>query len=107
MKRYGSVVEVHPHKYEEYKRLHAAAWPGVLDRLKASHFSNYSIFYREGWLFSYFEYLGDDFEADVAAVAADKTTQEWWAVCIPCLKPLDSLPEGEIWAPMEEIFHLD
>ena len=107
MKRYGSMVEVRPEKYAEYKRLHAAAWPGVLERLKASNFSNYSIFYREGWLFSYFEYLGDDFESDVAAMASDKTTQEWWAVCIPCLKPLDSLPEGEVWAPMEEIFHLD
>ena len=101
------MVRVRPEKFEEYKRLHADAWPGVLKRLKASNIGNYSIYYREGWLFSYFEYTGQDFEADTAAIAADETTQKWWDVCIPCLQPLDSSPEGEIRAPMEEIFHLD
>jgi L-rhamnose mutarotase len=107
VKRYGSIVRVRPEKYAEYQRLHAAAWPGVLQRLTASHIGNYSIYHREGWLFSYFEYSGDDFAADTAAIAADPITQDWWAVCIPCLQPLDSSPEDEVWAPMEEIFHLD
>ena len=107
MQRYGSMVRVRPEKLEEYRRLHAAAWPGVLQRLKASNIGNYSIYYREGWLFSYFEYSGIDFEADNAAIAADPTTREWWKVCVPCLQPLDSSPEGEVWAPMEEVFHLD
>ncbi len=101
------MVRVLPEKYEEYKRLHADTWPGVLRQIKESNIGNYSIYYREGWLFSYFEYYGSDFEADMAAMAADETTQKWWDVCIPCMKPLDSSPEGEVWAPMEEIFHLD
>ena len=101
------MVRVHPEKYAEYKKLHAAAWPDVLKRLKASNIQNYSIYYRDGWLFSYFEYVGDNFEADNAAIAADPPTRDWWKVCIPCLRPLDSSPEGEIWAPMEEVFHLD
>jgi len=31
MKRYGSMIRLRPEKYEEYKRLHAADWPEILD----------------------------------------------------------------------------
>jgi L-rhamnose mutarotase len=107
MKRYGSVIRVKPEKLDEYKRLHAAVWPDVLAMIRACHIRNYSIYYREGWLFSYFEYHGDDVEADMARMAADPRTQEWWAVCKPCQEPLASAGEGEWWAPMEEVFHCD
>ena len=96
------MVRVHPEKYAEYKKLHAAAWPDVLKRLKASNIQNYSIYYRDGWLFSYFEYVGNDYEADMAKMAADPTTQEWWAVCEPCQEPLSTRAEGEWWAEMDE-----
>ena len=36
------------------------------------------------YLFSYFEYVGGDFEGDMAKIAADPKTQEWWALCKPC-----------------------
>jgi L-rhamnose mutarotase len=28
-------------------------------------------------LFAYYEYTGDDYAADIAAIAADLTTQQW------------------------------
>jgi L-rhamnose mutarotase len=110
MKRFGSVTEVLPEKLEEYKRLHAKAWPGVLARITASNIRNYSIHLRtfddgRHILFTYFEYAGSDFDADMAAIAADPETQRWWDVCKPCLKPFDGLPPGECWAPMEEVFY--
>lgn len=107
MTRYGHVIGVRPERLEEYKRLHAAVWPDVLDRIRACHIRNYSIFYRDGYLFSYFEYTGDDFEADMAEMAADPTTQRWWALCKPCQEPVPTRDEGEWWAPMEEVFHCD
>lgn len=55
-RRYGMVLRVKPERFEDYKRHHAAVWPGVLERITASQIRNYSIFHREGWLFSYFEY---------------------------------------------------
>ena len=36
---------------------------------------------------------------------ADPTTQQWWAVCKPCQKPLASRAPEEWWAGMEEVFH--
>ena len=107
MTRHGSVIRVKPEKLEEYKRLHANAWPGVLQMIHGCNIRNYSIYFHDGLLFSYFEYVGDDFEGDMAKMAADPTTQEWWAVCKPCHDPLPTRAEGEWWAEMEEVFHTD
>ena len=107
MKRYGSVIGVRPEKLDEYKKLHAAVWPAVLDMIRECNIRNYSIYYKDGLLFSYFEYVGDDFEGDMAKMAADPTTQEWWAVCKPCQAPLETRAEGEWWADMEEVFHTE
>ena len=106
MKRMGQVIGIRPDKIEEYKRLHAVAWPGVLAKISECNIRNYVIYLREpeNLLFASFEYHGDDWEADAAKMAADPTTQEWWAVCKPCQQPLDSRGEGEWWADMEEVF---
>ncbi len=68
---------------------------------------NYSIYHKDGFLFSYFEYVGNNFDADMALIAADPRMQEWWATCKPCQKPLESRQQGEWWADMEELFHHD
>ncbi|MBO7269706.1 MAG: L-rhamnose mutarotase [Bacteroidales bacterium] len=105
MKRYGQVIAVKAEKLEEYKRLHANAWPGVLKMISDCNIQNYSIYYKDGLLFSYYEYVGNDYEADMAKLAADEETQRWWDVCKPCQQPLDTRAEGEWWADMEEVFH--
>ena len=75
MKRYGMVIGVKPEMLEEYKRLHAAAWPEVLRTIAACNIKNYSIYYRDNTLFSYFEYTGTDFDADMAKMAAESADQ--------------------------------
>ena len=112
MPRYGSVIEVRPEMLGEYKRLHAAVWPGVLDVIKRCNIRNYSIFLRrlpdgKHYLFSYFEYVGADFAGDMARMAADPETQRWWAVCKPCHEPFSDRAPDEWWAGMEEVFHFD
>ncbi len=107
MKRFASLIALRPEKQEEYLELHRAVWPGVLETLKRAHVSNYSIFLRDGMLFSYLEYHGEDFEADMAAIAADQTTQAWWKLTNPCQQRLGTAAAGEWWAPAEEVFHLD
>jgi L-rhamnose mutarotase len=109
MQRMGMVIGLAPDKVAEYKRLHAAVWPEVLTMISACGIRNYSIFLKEpeNLLFGYWEYHGTDFAADAAKMAADPKTQEWWAVCMPCQRPLESRKEGEWWAMMEEVFHHD
>lgn len=109
MQRMAHVIGLRPDHIAEYTRLHAAVWPEVLERLRASNITNYSIFLRqpENLMFSYWEYTGTDFAADNAAIAADPVTRRWWAICGPMQAPLDTREEGEWWAPMREVFHLD
>jgi L-rhamnose mutarotase len=107
VKRYGMVLRVRPERFEEYKRAHAAVWPGVLKQITRSRIRNYSIYHRDHWLFSYFEYTGDDFAADMRRMAADPETQRWWALMEPMQDPLPNRAPGEWWALMEEVFHHD
>lgn len=112
MKRYGSIIALKTNQLDKYKRLHAAVWPEVLKQIADCNIRNYSIYLRKlpdgkYYLFSYFEYIGTDFEGDMAAMAADPNTQKWWAVCKPCQEPLPDIAEGEWWADMEEVFHCD
>ena len=107
MKRYGMVVKVRPDALEQYKLLHSSVWPDVLKMIKKCNIRNYSVYHKDDMMFSYFEYVGEDFDADMAKMAADPTTQKWWDVCKPCLEPLETRAEGEFWANMEEVFHWD
>ena len=107
MKRFGQIIRVKPGALEDYKRYHANAWPGVLDKIRDCNISNYSIYHKDGLLFAYMEYNGDDFAADMEKMAADPTTQEWWAIMKPLQDPLPTRAEGEWWADMEEVFHTD
>ena len=109
MQRMGMVLGLKPDKVEEYKRLHANVWPAVLALLSAHGITNYSIFLKEpeNLLFGYWEYVGADYAADMQAMAADPTNQAWWAICMPCQQPLEHRQEGEWWAMMPSVFHLD
>ena len=112
MKRYGMILGLRPEKAAEYKQLHAAVWPDVLKKIRECRIRNYSIYLGrlddgQYYLFSYFEYIGGDFAADMARMAADSATQRWWSLCEPCQRPLANRAPGEWWANMEEVFHLD
>jgi L-rhamnose mutarotase len=107
MKRYGSVIKIKPDKLEEYKKLHKDIWPGVAKVITECNIQNYSIFHKDGYLFSYFEYTGKDYDSDMKKMAADPTTQKWWDICKPMQIPLDTRKGGEWWAEAEEVFHQD
>ncbi len=107
IKRVGSVIRIAPDKLDEYKRLHANVWPEVNAMITKCNIHNYSIYYKDGYLFSYFEYTGDDFAADMKKMADDPITNKWWKLTDPLQTPLDTRKEGEWWAEMEEVYHLD
>lgn len=111
VKRVAQLVKLRPEAYEEYKRIHAAVWPEVLAKIHEANIRNYSIYHWNGLLFAYFEYVGNDFEADMAKIASDPKTHEWWAVTDPMQESLNpdakSSKDGGWWVPAEEVFHTD
>jgi len=78
LKRFGSVIGLDPEKEQYYRELHADVWPTIVDRIRQSNIQNYSIYVTEirgqKYLFSYFEYVGTDLEADMKAMADDPET---------------------------------
>ncbi len=105
--RCGSVIDLRTEFEEEFKKLYAAVWPGVLEQIQKSNIQNYSIFLHADHLYSYFEYVGDDFSADMDKMAQDPETLRWWDVCKPMQKKLPTARKDEWWAEMNEVFHID
>ncbi|MGC9450711.1 MAG: L-rhamnose mutarotase [Oceanipulchritudo sp.] len=112
MQRYGMITGLRVEKVDEYKKLHAAVWSDVLKMISACNICNYSIYLHrmpngQHLLFSYFEYAGNDFAADMAKMAADETTRKWWELTDPCQEAVAEAAVGNTWATMPEIFHHD
>lgn len=88
-----------------YRTLHQTNWPGVVDQMRRSNYRNWTTFLID-WegqllLFTYAEYLGDNREADEAAMARDPVSQRWWSHTQPCLAPVDG--SDKIWSPMRKL----
>lgn len=105
--RHALVVGVRPELREEYLELHANVWPGVEAKLSECNITNYSIFVFGDLLIAYYEYVGTDHDADLARIAQDPTTQEWWTKTDPCQVRVgpERLP-GSVWQPIDEVWHL-
>ena len=106
VKRVGMVIKIKPEMIDEYKRLHADDNPGVRDLLKKYHIQNFSIFLQElepnkFYEFGYYEYIGDNLESDMYAMAKEEKTIEWLKLCDPMQISL----EGHSgWKEMEQIY---
>jgi L-rhamnose mutarotase len=106
MKRVGMIVEIRPECLAEYRRIHADGHPGVRDLLQKYHLRNFSIYLQQmqdgKWYeFGYYEYMGCNFEADMAALDREPRNIEWHKICDPMQVPL---PGASGWTEMELIY---
>lgn len=109
VERYGMVIGIRPGMILSYTLLHKHTWPEVLTKITEGNIRNYAIYLNEfdgrHYLFSYFEYVGDDFEADMALVDNDPATIAWMKFTDEvCQIPLSTRHDGEWWAAMERVF---
>ena len=110
VRRFGQIAKIRSDRIERYKALHAEIWPEVANGLTKFHIQNYSIWLQEleegeHYLFGYFEYTGDDFEADMARINEDRVVQKWEREagdeCLVKISPSDEY----WWVDMEEVFY--
>lgn len=104
MKRVGMVIGLREDRAEDYKVLHRDE--GVRDLLTAANIRNFSIYLQrmpDGRLyeFAYYEYVGVDYEGDMARLNANPRNVEWLRLCDPMQIPL---PGHKGWAEMESIY---
>jgi len=102
---FGQLGRLKPEKIEEYCRLHANPWPEVLKTITDCNLQNYSIFRHEDMVFSYFEYVGDDYDADMKKMEQDPITQQWWTHTKPCFEKYAISPFSEFYHDMDQIFY--
>lgn len=102
---FGQLGRLKPEKIEEYEALHAAPWPEVLQTIHDCNLRNYSIFREGAQVFAYFEYIGDDYEADMEKMAQDEETQRWWTHTKPCFQKFSVRSDSEFYADMKQIFY--
>ncbi|CEL59693.1 hypothetical protein RSOLAG1IB_03626 [Rhizoctonia solani AG-1 IB] len=121
--RFCQVVALKTEALEEYKKIHAAVWPAVLDTLRRSHIVDYSIHLLPsppfavagspnldlaGLLIATFKYIGSDWENDSKIAAADPETVRWWAITDGMQHSLvegaTGSKDGPWWHQCEEVF---
>ena len=106
VKRVGMVVGIRPDMIDQYKKLHADSNAGVRDLLGKYHMENFSIFLQEiggKWYeFGYYEYTGDDYEADMAKLDAEPRNKAWLKRCDPMQLPLEG---RKSWTKMEQVYY--
>ena len=107
LRRFGMAARMVPEKREEYLELHRAVWPAVENTIRVCGIRNFTIFVLGDVLFGYYEYVGDDYAADTAAIAADPETQRWWALTDAMQEPDPDRPAGTWWLDLPEVFHAD
>ena len=107
VRRMGKVIELRRECLAEYQRVHADSHPGVRDLLVAANLRNFSIFLHEVagklLLFLYAEYVGSDFEGDMAKLDAEPRNAAWLAQCDPMQQTLKI--DGTSWSDMECVYY--
>ena len=107
MKRISEVMRVKPEGKEEYIRWHANPLPGVNELIKDCNIRNYSIYSRNDYLFAYYEYIGDNYEADMAKMNSHPITSQWAKIVVPLMRHIDDGVDAVVWSAMTEVYHLD
>ena len=107
VERHAAIVDLAPGMRREYFRLHEHVWPEVTAALTQYGITNYTIFVIDDTLIAYYEYVGTDHAADLAAIDQDPVTQRWLSLTGPCQRPFgraDAATDG--WRDAREIWHL-
>lgn len=101
-KRFIMHSDLKPEKVQDYIKLHAEPWPELLQLIADCHIHNYSIAIRGTELYTYYEYIGEDYEEDMAVMDSSLVMQKWWKYSKPCFLHHE---KGIYYDDMQEIFY--
>ena len=104
MKKIGQVCGITLENAEKYIEYHNNVPKEIRELIRECNIRNYRIFYRNGLLFSYYDYIGENYEEDMRKMAENTDNQKWWDLVKPIMSPLADRKKGEFWADMDLIF---
>lgn len=106
VQRVGSVIGLRESAIEDYERYHREVWPEVMAAISAAGIRNYSIYRFGTLLFSYWEYEGENYESDLAAIDRVPECVRWNDLMATLQVPIEGA-QPRSWTPLPEVFHLD
>ena len=106
MARVGFRLQVRKDRMAEYVERHKAVWPEMLQALRETGWTNYSIYLdpSDGLLIGYLE--TPDLEAAKAGMAAREINAKWQADMAPFFEALNGQAPDEGFLRLQEIFYL-
>lgn len=106
MERVCFRLQVRKDRMAEYVERHKAVWPEMLQALRDTGWTNYSIYLdsSDGLLIGYLE--TPDLEAAKAGMAAREINTKWQADMAPFFEALDGQAPDEGFLRLQEIFYL-
>ena len=106
MQRVGFRLQVRPEMMDEYVHRHEQVWPDMLQALRDTGWTNYSLFLdrNDGTLFGYFE--TPNLAAAKAGMAALEVNEKWQADMAPFFTGLDGKGADEGFKTLESVFYL-
>jgi L-rhamnose mutarotase len=105
MERVCFILQVKKDRLEEYRERHKTVWPEMLEALRETGWTNYTLFLREdGLLVGYLE--TPDFEAALRGMAAREVNERWQRRMADFFE-LGGEHADRSMKRLEEVFHLD
>jgi L-rhamnose mutarotase len=104
VQRVAFYLKLRPGAEAAYDKAHREVWPEMLELLKRSGVSEYSIFRREQLLV--LSMRVDDFEATWSRIEADPINTRWQHAMAPYFDAMEPLQPGERFPMMREVFYL-
>ena len=89
---------------EAYDEAHRTVWPEMLELLKRSGVSEYSIFRRDQLLVLCMHV--ENFDATWSRIEADPINTRWQQAMAPYFDAMEGLRPGERFPMMEEVFYM-
>jgi len=105
MQRVAFLLRLNPGMGPAYDEAHRHVWPEMLDLLKRSGVSDYSIFRREEMLFLTMR-VDVGFETTWRKIESDPINTRWQQAMSAYFAPLEGTRAGERFPMMEEVFYL-
>ena len=104
MKRFIMYSQLKAEKINDYISLHKNPWPNLLELLSECNIKNYSISIRKDELYTYYEYVGQNYEADMKKMESSEIMQRWWTFSKPCFLHHE---QGMYYEDLTEIFYME
>ena len=104
MKRFATLTKLKPGAKEQYKKIHDEIWDEIIAANDESNFHNFSIYIIDDYMFSYFEYTGSDYDADIKKKLSLPAIAKWRDFTG---QYTDFVKDGIKTIPLEELWHND